>query len=163
MDDQLKTEIGVVNGDPTLSELDVENSLIPNIEVGLSVPKGTIWNLISPNSVNPGHKHSNSSAVVTLTDATTITTDASLGNIFDVTITADRTLGNPTNMTDGHKAIWRVKASGADRTLTLDTNFRFGTTVSALTAIASGKTDYIGCIYHGTDAKWDVVAYSKGL
>jgi ATP-dependent protease ClpP protease subunit len=41
--------------------------------------------------------------------------------------------------------------------------FRFGTDITALTATASGKIDYIGCIYNATDTKWDVVAVTKGF
>ena len=38
---------------------------------------------------------------VTLTDAATIATDANLSNTFTVTLGGNRTLGNPTNMTNG--------------------------------------------------------------
>ena len=127
------------------------------------VPNGVNWTLVSENSVDPGHRHVNSNKVVTLTDATTIVTNCTLGNIFDVTVAGNRTLGNPTGMTDGFKAIWRVKASGADRTLSLDTAFRFGTTIASLSVTSSGKIDYIGCIYNATDSKWDVVAYAQGF
>ena len=103
---------------------------------------------------------------VALTDAATIATDASTGNIFTVSITGDQTLAVPTNPTDGQKCVWRVTASGANRTLTLASGpggFRFGTTITALTIITSGKTDYIGAIYNSTAGYWDVVAYSKGF
>lgn len=104
--------------------------------------------------------------VVQLTDAATISTDASQGNIFTVTSSVDRTLGAPANPTNGQKCIWRWKnSSGANRTLTLDTGtggFRFGSTISYTTATAPGKTDYIGAVYNSTDGYWDVIAYSKG-
>ena len=48
-------------------------------------------------------KGSFTSAAVTLTDAATIATDASLGNLFRVTLGGNRTLGNPTNPVDGQK------------------------------------------------------------
>jgi len=103
---------------------------------------------------------------VTITDEASAVFDASTGNIFTQTATADRTLGTPTNPTAGQKIIIKFVASGAARTLTLPTagdgDFRFGTDITALTQTVSGKTDYIGCIYNGTDSRWDVVAYSKG-
>ncbi len=42
-----------------------------------------------------------SGAFVALTDAATIAMDMSLGNLFNVTLAANRTLGNPTNMVAG--------------------------------------------------------------
>lgn len=101
--------------------------------------------------------------VVTLTDGATVALDASLGSVFDLTAVGNRTLSNPTNATSGQRIVIRHKASGADRTLTLGTAFRFGTDLAALTATTNAKTDYIGCVYHGTDSKWDVVGYMKGF
>ena len=43
-----------------------------------------------------------------LTDAATIAVDASLGNDFRVTIAGNRTMGNPSNPTDGQKIIFQV-------------------------------------------------------
>jgi|GEM_PF-2918312 len=106
------------------------------------------------------------SAIVALTDAATITTDASQGNIFTVTLAAgqSRTLSVPTNPTAGQKALWRVKQGGGS-SLTLDvTGFRFGTDLPSITLSATaGKTDYIGAVYNGTDSIWDVVAFVKGF
>lgn len=105
-------------------------------------------------------------APVALTDAATVATDASLGNHFRVTIAGNRTLGAPSNPTDGQRAIWEVTASGAIRTLTLATGssgaFAFGTDITALTATASGTTDYIGAIYNSSAARWRILAYLKG-
>ncbi|MFJ2722419.1 hypothetical protein [Streptomyces sp. NPDC087437] len=105
------------------------------------------------------------SQVITLTDAATIATDASRGSHFKATLTANRTLGAPTNPTDGQRVVWEVVGSGAARTLTLATGaggFVFGTDITALTAIASGKTDYIGAVYSSTANAWRVIAYIKG-
>jgi len=46
------------------------------------------------------------SAVVALTDAATVATDLALGNIFEVTLTATRILGNPTGIVKG--MTWQV-------------------------------------------------------
>lgn len=103
--------------------------------------------------------------VVSLTDAATIATNAALGNTFSVTLGGNRTLGNPTGGINGQKVTWRIKqdATGS-RTLTLDTKFRLGADLSSVTlTTTANKTDYLGCIYHSTDDKWDVVSLIKGF
>lgn len=100
-----------------------------------------------------------------LVDAAPVATDASLSNHFRVTIAADRSLGAPTNPTDGQRAIWEVTASGGARTLTPVTTaggFAYGSDITALSAIVSGKTDYIGAIYHSGADRWRIIAYVKG-
>jgi hypothetical protein len=105
-------------------------------------------------------------AVVALTDAASVSLDASLGSVFTLSAGGNRTILAPSNPTNGQKIVIRHLASGADRTLSLTTGssgaFRFGTDITALTATTSAKTDYIGAIYNSTDSRWDVVAYVKG-
>lgn len=104
--------------------------------------------------------------VVSLADGAGSVIDASTGNIFTQVATADRTLGTPTNPTNGQKIIIKFTASGGARTLTLPVagngDFAYGSDITALTQTASGKVDYIGCIYDSTAQRWHVVAYSKG-
>ncbi|MEV5163831.1 hypothetical protein AB0K66_04280 [Streptomyces werraensis] len=120
---------------------------------------GTISVLHTPGITAP-------SQVITLTDAATIATDASRGSHFKVTLTANRTLGVPTNPVDGQRVVWEVVASGGARTLSLTTGvaggFAFGSDITALSATPSGTTDYIGAIYSATAQRWRVVAYAKG-
>lgn len=104
---------------------------------------------------------------VTLTDAATIATDASLGNVFRVTIAASRTLGTPTNPTDGQRARWEVTASGTGPwTLTLTTgaagSFKFGTSPASLATIATGTTMFIEAFYRTASARWHVILASGG-
>lgn len=112
------------------------------------------------------HQAKRSEVVTALTDGATPALDASLGNMFTLTAAGNRTIAVPSNPTNGQKIVIIHLASGADRTLALNTGaggFRFGTTITALSATTSGKKDYIGAIYNGADSKWDVVAYSKGF
>lgn len=104
------------------------------------------------------------SIVVTLTDAATIATDASLGDVFTVTLGGSRILGAPTNPKAGMKRTWRIRQDGSgSHTLTYNSVFRFSTTVVSPTlSTAAGKTDYIGAIYNEEDSKWDVVAVDLG-
>lgn len=104
--------------------------------------------------------------VVTLVDGATPALDASLGTVFVLVAAGNRTIAVPSNAVDGQKMVIRHQASGGARTLALNSGaggFRFGTDITALTSTTSGKWDYIGCIYNGTDSKWDVVGYTKGF
>jgi len=101
---------------------------------------------------------------VPLTDAATIATDASLGNQFRVTLGGNRTLGNPTNPTDGQKVMWELIQDGTgSRTITLDTAFALGTDISSITlTTTAGKRDFLGAVYNSTATKWYVIAFVKG-
>jgi hypothetical protein len=101
---------------------------------------------------------------VALTDAATIATNASLGNHFRVTLGGNRTLGNPTSPTDGQKVLWEIIQDGTgSRTLTLDTNFALGTTISSVTlTTTAGKRDFLGAVYNATAGKWYVIAFTAG-
>jgi hypothetical protein len=101
----------------------------------------------------------------TLTDAATIAVDAALGNVFTVTLGGNRTLGNPTNATNGQKILFRIRQDGTGtRTLALDTKYRLGTSITSTTlTTTAAKTDYLGVIYHSTDDKFDVIAFVKGF
>jgi hypothetical protein len=106
------------------------------------------------------------SAVATLTDGASVALDASLGNVFTLSASGNRTISAPTNAVSGQRIIIAHTASGGARTLSLTTGssgaFRFGTDITALTATGSGLTDYIGCVYNSGAARWDVVAVVKG-
>lgn len=103
-------------------------------------------------------------ATVVLTDQATISTDASLGNRFRVILGGNRTLGNPTNMTDGQSVIWEIIQDGTgNRTITLDSDFTLGADISAVTlSTAAGKRDFLGAIYNTAAGKWSVVALARG-
>lgn len=103
-------------------------------------------------------------APVALTDAATIAIDASLGNHFRVTLSANRTLGAPTNPTDGQRILVEVAqdATGG-RTLAYNAVYAFGTDVTSptLTTTAS-KVDYLGFVYSSAAVKWRCLAVAKG-
>jgi len=101
---------------------------------------------------------------VALTDAATVATDASLGNHFRVTLGGNRTLGNPSNPTDGQRVIWELIQDGTGgRTITLDTAFALGTDITAVTlTTTASKRDFLGAVYNATLTKWLVIAFVKG-
>lgn len=63
-------------------------------------------------------------STVTLTDAATIAWNLNAGYDFKATIADNRALGAATNIRDGKKGVVHVKASGATRTLTLDSSYK---------------------------------------
>jgi len=103
--------------------------------------------------------------VVPLVDAATIVVDASLGQVFEITLGGNRVMGNPSNAVDGRKIIFRVYQDGTGgRTLSWDTNYRFSTDLPQPTlSTAIGALDYFGFMYNGTASKWDYLAEVKGF
>jgi len=114
-------------------------------------------------------KQTFSSAVITtpvvLTDGANIATDASLGNYFRVTLAGNRQLDNPSNATDGQKITWEIIQDGTgSRTITLDTKFAFGTTLTSVTlTTTASKKDFLSVIYHASADKFYVVGFVKGF
>ena len=87
----------------------------------------------------------------TLTDAATIAVDASLSNVFDVTLTDSRVLGNPTNLTDGQTLVFRIKEdSTGTRVLTFASAYDFGIDTPSTDPIAADTMDILTCISNGT-------------
>jgi hypothetical protein len=102
-----------------------------------------------------------------LTDATTIAVDASKSSYFRVTIAGNRTMGVPSNPTDGQMIMFEIKQdTTGSRTITWSPStggYEWGSTVTVptLTTTAS-KTDYVGFIYNSTANVWRGIAYALG-
>lgn len=78
-------------------------------------------------------------SIDTLTDASTIAVDMSVGNNFSVTLGGNRTLGNPTNLTAGQSGIIFITQDGTgSRTLAYSSYWDFpNATAPTLTTTAS--------------------------
>jgi hypothetical protein len=103
--------------------------------------------------------------VFTLTDATTIAVDASKGNHFRVTLGGNRTLGAPTNPTDGQKVVFEViqDATGS-RTLAFNAAYAFSTAIPTPTLTTTpNKRDFIGFTYNSTTTLWYCLAFVNGF
>lgn len=103
--------------------------------------------------------------VVTLSYASTVNTDASTGDLFDLTLTGAVTLANPTNGFNGKTIRWRITQDGTgNRAVTLGDKFVIP--ASALSPLPfstlAGKTDMLAATYHAGRDKWDVVAFVYG-
>lgn len=102
---------------------------------------------------------------VSLTDAATISTDASLGLTtgasYVVTLGGNRTIANPTNLVDGQIIRYVLIQDGTgNRTVTWGANFRFSTDTPAPTlSTGAGAVDIIGFVYRSTGS----ILYVTGM
>lgn len=105
---------------------------------------------------------------VTVYDEATVSIDCNSGNHFYLEASGNRTIGAPTNASSrlSDKMIIRIKAQGANRTITftstIPSGYRFGTDISAISGVTTEKTDYYGFIYNANSGVWDMVAYVRG-
>lgn len=102
-------------------------------------------------------------AVVTLTDASTVTPNCLSGNDFRLLTTSavggSRTIAAPTNAQDGMRICFQVTqpASGGPCTITWSSStggFNFGAAGAPTLSTAASKLDIIGFIYNATKSQW---------
>lgn len=87
----------------------------------------------------------------TLTDGATINIDASLSNVFKVTLGGNRTFANATNLSDGQTIVLLVfQDSTGSRTITWGSNYEFGTDGPPTLTITASKFDILTFISNGT-------------
>lgn len=122
-----------------------------------------VMRLLSPDgaaylSSNQSFTKAQGVARVALTDAATIAVDASLSNVFTVTLGGNRTLGQPTNPADGQSITIFITQDGTgSRTLAYHADWLFpGGTDPVLTTTAAG-VDVLSGIYNGATTKWYAV------
>lgn len=102
---------------------------------------------------------------IALTDAATISVDASKGNLFTVTLGGNRTLGAPSNPKKGQMIVFRITQDGTgSRTLGYNAIYRFSSDIPSPTlSTGAGDTDYLGFIYNDADSKWDCIGKVFGF
>ena len=96
-------------------------------------------------------------AQVALTDAATINTDATAGNVFGVTLAGNRTLANPTGLVAGETLVWFITqdATGG-RTLTFGSLFKFAGGVVPSVARGANAVSRLSCTYNGAILSCDM-------
>lgn len=101
---------------------------------------------------------------VALPYAPTIACDASLGNLFRVTLTGPLTLANPVNLADSQLLRWElIQDAVGGRALSLGPMFAFGSDLtSAPLSSAPNKRDFLGAVYNAALAKLFVIAFTRG-
>jgi hypothetical protein len=104
-------------------------------------------------------------AVVALADAPTIAVDASLGKDFRVTIARNRTMGNPSNPSDGQQMIFQItQGARGSCTITWDSAYEFSTELPQPTlSTRAGQTDLLGFIYNEASGRWLLAAFVNGF
>jgi hypothetical protein len=94
---------------------------------------------------------------VALTDAATITVDASLGNLFRVTLGGNRTVGAPSNPTDGQEITFvLLQDATGGRTVTWTSGaggYQFDAPTPTLQT-AANKRDFVRFVYNTAANAW---------
>ena len=100
---------------------------------------------------------------VALTDAATIASDAGMSNNFTVTLGGNRTMGNPTGLTNGVILNWKIKqdATGS-RTLAYGSMFKWAGGTAPVLSTAANARDFITAQYF-SDEDILVAAAMKGV
>lgn len=106
-----------------------------------------------------------STTVVDVTFNTTINTNASSGDIFDITLTDNATLANPTNPVNGKTLRWRITQDGnGNRSISLGDKFNIPSSATSPLPWSAdpNKMDVLAATYHAGRDKWDIVAFVPG-
>lgn len=86
---------------------------------------------------------------VALTFASTISTNALLGEVFQTTLTGNTTLANPTNLQSGQTIKWElVQDATGSRTVAYGTAFKFSG--SSAVSTSASAIDLVSATYDGT-------------
>lgn len=103
---------------------------------------GTVPTLTGVNTFNGAQKQ----VGVDLTDAATVAIDSSLGNSFRLLIGGNRTLGNPTNLTEDQSFDIKIVQGGAGgNTLAYAGLYRFPGGTPPVLSTAAGAVDVLSC------------------
>lgn len=109
---------------------------------------GSTYQIISSTNRVIVYTANQSVAPVALTDAATIAINAALSNNFYVTLGGNRTIGNPTNLTDGMVINLVIKQDGTgSRTGTFASKWDFGAAGAPVLSTAASKIDFVSAYY----------------
>lgn len=147
---------------PKINELPAAASAQANAVVAADNAAGTLTEKVTLGQIAA---LAGGPAVVALSYAATLNTDASAGDIFDVTLTGNATLANPSNPVDGKTLRWRIRQDGTgSRTVTLGNKFVIPSSATSPLpfSTAANKMDVLAATYHAGRDKWDVIAFVMG-
>lgn len=104
-------------------------------------------------------------AVVALTDGSSISVNASAGNVFTLTLGGNHTLANPSSPTDGQMIRILVKQDGTgSRTLSYGTAYEFSAGLASPTlSTAANTTDSLTFTYNGSSSKWLLTSFAPAF
>lgn len=90
-----------------------------------------------------------------LTDAATITIDASVARNCRVTLGGNRTIANPTNVAAGNVINLAIKQDGTgSRTLTWGSEWDWGTAGTPTLSTGASKVDFVSAYRTDAHSKW---------
>ena len=104
------------------------------------------WGVIDDAALNTAQNWTKAqgSTPVALTDGANIATDASLSNVFTVTLGGNRTLDNPTNLVAGRTYVWVITQDGSGgHTLAYDSSFDFPGGTAPTLSTGAGDVDLL--------------------
>lgn len=165
---QLKTDLVLTKGDVGLGSVDNTSDAAKPVSTATQSALDAKAPLASPTFTGTVTAPRVVTPPVALADATTVATNAALGNHFRVTLGGNRTLGAPTNPVDGQKGLWELIQDGTgNRTLALASGadgFAFGADITSITlSTAAAKRDFLGAVYVAALSRWLVLAFAKGF
>jgi hypothetical protein len=104
-------------------------------------------------------------AVVSLTDAATVSVNAALGNDFRLTLGGDRTMGAPSDPADGQDIVLTIiqPSSGGPYTVTWASAYDFGAAGAPVLSTTAGDGDMVGFKYHAANSKWWCTGSATGF
>lgn len=102
--------------------------------------------------------------VVNLVDGPTINIDASLGDVYRITLGGSRILANPTNLVDGQMIQLQITQDATGlRTISYGPIFRFSSDLSTpVLSTLPGATDRLLFEYNSNGPHLDLIAVNKG-
>lgn len=147
--------LGLAEGDVYYSSVSTDRTLL--------IRTNSAWtDVLTEARENVLQKRISQTPIVLTISAGLIATDASLGNIFTVTMNANATLSNPTNPIDGQRVTWRFIQNGTGGfTLALGTAFDLGDTGAISITGTANRISYVVAAYHAATSKWHV--FSRAL
>ena len=94
----------------------------------------------------------------------TINTNASLGDIFDLTLASSGTLANPSGSVDGQTLRWRISHNANSLVLNFGNQFKIPSSATSPLPLSStsGNMDILGATYDSSRSKWDIIAFVPG-
>lgn len=98
---------------------------------------------------------------IKLVDQAIITSDASIGNHFYVTLTGSHTIGNPIGAAPGQRILYEfIQDSTGSRVLTLGSKFNKGAFTITLTTTVN-KRDFLEVVYSDVDDIFYIINFVK--
>jgi len=144
------------------------NGISLNCAIGLELnwQAGHLKSTHSDGTVSPIYIDSPitySPTVVSLNYNPTILVDAKVGEVFDVTLSGDTVLENPTNPTNGKTIRFRVVQDGVGgRAVTLGSKFNAPGMAGVQWSTDPDKMDILTATYHEGRDKWDISLFIGG-